>query len=187
MATLPSREEAWKLLTTHVRNENLLRHALGVEAAMRACAERLEQDADLWGITGLLHDVDYEECSDTTEHGHRGALILDEAGYPARLVDAVITHPLPPDRPRTDLLEKALMSVDDLVGMIVAVALVRPSRSLTDVKPSSVKKKMKDKAFARGANREAILRGAESLGLSLDEHLAVVIRALQGIAAQLGL
>ncbi len=154
---------------------------------MRACADRLGQDADLWGITGLLHDVDYEECADTAEHGHQGASILDEAGYPAHVVDAVRTHPLQPDRPRTDLMDKALMSVDDLVGMIVAVALVRPSRSLADVKPSSVRKKMKDKAFARGANREAIRRGAESLGLPLEEHLAVVIRALQAIAPQLGL
>jgi putative nucleotidyltransferase with HDIG domain len=187
MSALPTRQQAWELLHTHVHNENLLRHSLGVEAAMRACAERLDQDTELWGLTGLLHDIDYEECGDDAEHGHRGARILEEAGYPRTVVDAVRTHPLPPDQPRTELIEKGLMSVDDLVGMIVAVTLVRPSRSLADVKPASVKKKMKDKAFARGANRDAIRCGAESLGIALDEHLAIVVKGLQGIAPQLGL
>ena len=187
MSELPSREQAWELLTAHVTNQNLIRHALGVEAAMRACAGHLGEDVELWGITGLLHDIDYENCPDTKEQGHLGAEILREAGYPDGLVDAVKLHPQPPDCARGCLMEKALMAVDDLVGMVVAVALVRPSRSLADVKPSSVKKKMKDKAFARGANRDAIRIGAESLGLSLEEHLAVVIRGLQGIAPQLGL
>ncbi len=187
MNAIRSRDEAWALLMAHVSSENLRRHAIGVEAAMRACAERLGEDVELWGITGLLHDVDYEECEDVSQHGHLGARILEEAGYPAHVAEAVKTHPLPPDEPRASLMEKALMSVDDLVGMVVAVALVKPSRSLAEVKASSVKKKMKDKAFARGANREAIRKGAEALGLPLEEHLTIVVKALQGVAPQLGL
>jgi putative nucleotidyltransferase with HDIG domain len=187
MTGLPSREESWNLLTEHVTNPNLVRHALGVEAAMRACAERFGQDVELWGAAGLLHDLDYEGCPDTDEHGYRAAQMLTGVGYPQDVVEAVRSHPLPPDRERTNLMEKALMAVDDLVGMVVAVALVKPSRSLAEVHATSVKKKMKDKAFARGVSREAIRRGAESLGLPLEEHLALVVRALQDIAPQLDL
>jgi len=179
------REEALKLLREYTKNENLVRHGLAVEAAMRAYARRFGEDEELWGITGLLHDFDYEKYP--KEHPLRGAKILEELGYPQEVVHAIKAHADFTGVPRESLLDKALFAVDELTGLIVATALVQPGRSLGEVKVKSVRKKMKDRSFARGVSREDIARGAEELGVELDEHIGVVLEAMQGIAAELGL
>lgn len=179
------REEALRLLREYTKNENLIKHGLAVEAAMRAYARRFGEDEELWAITGLLHDFDYERFPE--EHPLRGAAILEERGYPEEVVYAIKAHADHTGLERKSLLDKALFAVDELTGMIVAVALVRPSKKLAEVTVSSVKKKMKDRSFARGVNREDIVRGAAELGVELDEHIGVVLEAMQGIADELGL
>ncbi len=179
------REEALRLLREYTKNENLIKHGLAVEAAMRAYARRFGEDEELWAITGLLHDFDYERFPE--EHPLRGAAILEERGYPEEVVYAIKAHADHTGLERKSLLDKALFAVDELTGMIVAVALVRPSKKLAEVTVSSVKKKMKDRSFARGVNREDIVRGAAELGVELDEHIGVVLEAMQGIASELGL
>jgi len=181
------REQAWALLTEHTKSENLIKHALAVEAAMRAYAGKFGKDEEKWGITGLIHDFDYEQHPTAEEHPAWGARLLEERGWPDDIVYAVRSHGDHLGLPRRSLMDKALYAVDELTGLIVAVALVRPSKSIMDVKIKSIKKKWKDKAFARGVNREAIEEGAADLGVDLNEHLAIVLSAMQGIADELGL
>ncbi len=184
---MPTREEALSLLHQYTRSESLRKHAYAVEAAMRLYAGKLGGDADEWGIVGLLHDFDYEQYSQAPEHPTKGGEILRERGYPEHWVRAVLSHAEYLDIPRETPMEKALFAVDELTGFIVAVALVRPTKSIMDVEVKSVRKKMKDKAFAAAVSREDIARGAEALGIPLDEHIGNVVEAMQGIAGELGL
>ena len=179
------REAALKLLREYTKNENLVKHALAVEAALRAYARRFDADEELWGIAGLLHDFDYEKYPN--EHPLKGAALLEQLGYPPEVVHAVRAHADFTGVRRESSLDKALFAVDELTGLLVAAALVQPGKRLAEVKVSSVRKKMKDKSFARGVNREDLIKGAEELGVNLDEHIGSVLAAMQGIAAELGL
>ncbi|HIE50256.1 MAG TPA: HDIG domain-containing protein [Armatimonadetes bacterium] len=183
------REEAWQLLTEYTQNEGLRKHALAVEACLRAYARKFGEDEEKWGITGLLHDFDYEQHPSPEEHPLWGSRILRERGYPGEVIYAILSHAdyLQDQYPRRNLLDKALYAVDELTGFVTAVALVRPNKDLREVTVKSVKKKFKQKAFAAKVDREAIFRGAEELGVDLDEHIALVIEAMQGIAEELGL
>ena len=184
---MKTREDAWQLLTEYTHNRNLIRHMLAVEAAMRAYARRFGEDEDLWGIVGLLHDFDYEHHPTADEHPYAGAAILRERGWPEEIADAVLAHASYTGIPRDTLLKKALFAVDELTGLIVAVALVRPSKDIRDVKIKSVRKKWRDKAFAAGVNRGEVEEGAADLGVELWEHVAIVLEAMKGIAGELGL
>ncbi len=183
-----TRDEAWAVLTEHTGNPNLLKHMLAVEAVMRGYARRFGEDEEIWGVVGLLHDLDYEKHP-SREAGHPfvGVEMLRARGLDDRLCRAILSHADYSGVPRETLMEKALFAADELAGFVIAVALVRPSKALTEVDVASVKKKMKDKAFARAVNREDIAKGAAELGMPLEEHIAAVIGALQGIAPQLGL
>jgi putative nucleotidyltransferase with HDIG domain len=190
-----TREQAWALLNEYTKSPNLIKHALAVEASMRAYARHFGEDEARWGLVGLIHDFDYERyptmdgATPREEwHTYAGARILREQGWPAEIVQDVLSHAsYVEDAPRDTLLRKALYAVDELTGLIIAVALVRPSKSIMDVKLKSVKKKWKDKAFAAGANRQDIEEGAAALGVELSEHIAIVLEALKGIAAELEL
>ncbi len=182
-----NREEALRIVHTYVKNPNLINHMLSVEAAMRFYAEKYGEDAELWGVVGLLHDFDWEIHPTLEEHPLAGAPILREHGVPEEIVRAILSHADHTGIPRTTLMEKALYACDEVTGLITAVALVRPSRSLYDLTSSSVKKKWKDRAFAAGANREEIAAGAQELGIDLWEHVDNVILAMRRIAPQLGL
>jgi putative nucleotidyltransferase with HDIG domain len=181
-----TRDEAWALLTEWTTVDHLIKHALAVEAAMRAYARRLGQDEATWALAGLLHDFDYERHPTLDRHPREGAPVLRERGVPEEVVYAILSHGLD-DPPRRSDMDRALFAVDELTGFITAVALVRPTKDVREVEISSVKKKMKDKAFARAVNREDITSGAELLGVSVDEHIGVVLAAMQGIAGELGL
>lgn len=188
----PSRDEALALLREHTQNENLIKHMLAVEAAMRAYARKFGEDEERWGVVGLLHDFDYEkypnqEHRSTEGHPSVGVKILRERGYPEEICQAILGHADYTGVPRESLMAKALYACDDLTGLIVAVALVRPSKKIAEVTVESVKKKWCDKAFARGVNRQDIEKGAQELGVPLDEHIEIVLKAMQGIADQLGL
>lgn len=182
------RAATWALLTEYTQNESLLKHALSVEAAMRACAGKYGGDVEEWGIVGLIHDFDYERYP-SQEAGHclKGAEILRERGYPEHMVRAVLSHANYSGVSRETPMEKALFACDELCGFITAAAYVRPSRSVLDLEASSVRKRMKDKAFARQVSREDIVNGAKELGVELDEHIAFVIQAMRGAADALGL
>lgn len=182
-----TRDEAWQVLNEFMSNPNLIKHELAVEAAMRAYARRFGEDEDLWGIVGLVHDFDYERYPDMSQHAAMGAQILAERGYPPEVVHAVRAHNPAHGEPRTTLLDRALFAVDELTGLIVAVALVRPSKSVLDVDVAAVRRKWHDGAFARGVNRQDIEAGAADLGVDLDEHIRVVLEAMQSIAGELGL
>ena len=182
-----NREEAFELLKEYTKNESLIKHALAVEAAMRAYARKFGEDEELWGITGLLHDFDYEKYPNMEEHALRGSEILRDKGYPEEVTHAILAHNDYHNVPRESKLDKTLYAVDELCGFITAVALVRPSKKLDEVKVKSVKKKFKDKSFARQVNREEIRQGAEQLGVDLDEHIAFVIEAMKTVSDQLGL
>jgi putative nucleotidyltransferase with HDIG domain len=182
-----TREEALALLHEYTESESLRRHAYAVEAAMRAYAEKYGEDVEKWGITGLLHDFDYEKYPTPEGHTIVGAKILEELGYPEDVIYAIRAHADYNNLPRNTLMAKALFACDELCGFVMAVAMVRPTRNLADVEVKSVKKKLKDKAFARGVNREDVYKGAEELGVDLDEHIAFVIQALTRVAADLGL
>lgn len=182
-----TREEVYALLTEYTRKDALIKHALSVEAAMRAYARKFGEDEDAWGMVGLIHDFDYEKYPTLKDHPFRGAEILREKGYPDEWIEAVLGHAEHTGVPRKTLMAKTLFAVDELCGFITAVAYVRPNRQLAEVKVKSVKKKMKDKAFARQVSREDIIRGAEELGVPLEEHIEMVITAMQGISEQLGL
>ena len=184
---MPDRADAWALLNEFMSNKNLIKHELAVEAAMRAYARRFGEDEELWGIVGLLHDFDYERYPDMSEHAAVGARILAERGYPAEIVHAVRAHNPATGEARVTRMDSALFAVDELTGLIVAVALVRPSKCLGDVDVAAVQRKWHDGAFARGANRTDIEAGAAELGVPLAEHIQVVLEAMQGIAAELGL
>lgn len=181
------RAEAWALLREYTQGESLIRHALAVEAAMRAYARRFAADEEVWGIVGLLHDFDYEKWPDPKDHPTRGAEILRARGVPEEVVTAILSHAEYLGIPRTTPLMKTLFAVDELCGFLTAAALIRPSKSILDLEASSVRKRMKDKAFARNVKREDILKGAEELRVPLDEHIQFVVEAMRTIADDLGL
>jgi putative nucleotidyltransferase with HDIG domain len=181
------RSEAFAIVKEYVKNAGLINHMLCVEAAMRFYAEKLGQDVDLWGITGLLHDFDWEIHPTLEQHPMDGLPILRQHGVPEEIVHAILTHANHASVPRQTPMEKALFACDEVTGLITAVALVRPSRSLYDLTSSSVKKKWKDRAFAAGANREEIAQSALEFGVDLWEHVDNVILAMRRIAPQLGL
>jgi putative nucleotidyltransferase with HDIG domain len=183
----PDREQAMQLLTEFTKSDSLIKHALAVEAAMRAHARRFGESEERWGVVGLIHDFDYEMYPTLDLHVIEGVKILRERGWPEDIIRAVESHASYTGVSRDSPMERTLFAVDELVGFITAVALVRPSKSVMDVDPSSVRKKMKDKAFARAVSREDIVAGAEALGVPLDEHIAFVIEAMRGIAGSLGL
>jgi putative nucleotidyltransferase with HDIG domain len=182
-----NRSEALEIVRDYIKNENLVRHMLAVEAAMRFYAEKHGQDEETWGITGLLHDFDWEIHPTLEGHPKDGAPILRERGVPEEIVRAILSHADHTGVPRESLMEKALYACDEITGLITAVALVRPSRSLHDLKSKSVKKKWKDRSFAAGANREEIAEAVEDFGVPLWEHTDNVIQAMRRIAPQLGL
>ncbi|MGD0807884.1 MAG: HDIG domain-containing metalloprotein [Anaerolineales bacterium] len=181
------REEALAIIHEFIKNYKLIRHMLAVEAAMRFYARKYGEDEELWGVVGLLHDFDWEIHPDLERHPQAGAAILRQRGVPEEIIRAVLSHADHTGVPRESRMEKALFACDELTGLITAVALVRPSRSLADLTASSVKKKWKDRAFAAGAKREEIESGAQELGVDLWEHVDNVILAMRPIAADLGL
>jgi putative nucleotidyltransferase with HDIG domain len=182
-----SRDEAWALVTEHTQSESLRKHMLGVEAAVRGYARQFGEDEDDWGAVALLHDFDYERYPDQQNHPFRGVEILKEKGYPEWVTRAILSHADYSGVPRESRLEKTLYACDELAGFITAAALVRPSKSVLDLEASSVIKRMKDKAFARAVPREDLRRGADELGLPLDQHITNVIGFLRVKAGELGL
>jgi putative nucleotidyltransferase with HDIG domain len=182
-----SRSAAWELLTEYTKSESLLKHALAVEAAVRGYARTFGEDEEAWGLVALLHDFDYERWPSLEDHPFRGSEILREKGYPEWVVLAILSHADYSGVPREGRLEKTLFACDEMAGFITAASLVRPSKSVLDLEPSSVMKRMKDKAFARGVKREDLRAGAELLGLPLEEHIANVIAFLRPAAEALGL
>ena len=184
------RDGAWELLCEYTKGDSLRRHALAVEAAMRASAMRYgeaEADRDEWGIVGLLHDLDYEMFPSQDEHPYRGAEIMRAHGYPERMISAIMGHATYSGVPRDTPMAKALFASDEICGFLVACALVRPTRSLEDMNVASVKKKLKDKAFARTVNRDDIRQGVAELGVELDEHIGFLIEALRPVQRDIGL
>jgi putative nucleotidyltransferase with HDIG domain len=184
---LLTREKAWALLTAYTKSESLLKHAMAVEAAVRGYARQFGEDENFWGITALLHDFDYERYPDLADHPFRGSEILRAQGYPEPLIRAILSHGDHTGVPRESKLEHTLFACDELSGFITAAALVRPSKSVLDLEASSVKKRMKDKAFARGVKREDLILGAQELGLPLEDHITNVIGFLREQADALGL
>ncbi len=180
-----NRQEVFQTMTEYTQADYLRKHHLAVEAAMRWYARKFGQDENLWGNVGLIHDFEYEKYPD--QHPQKGGEILRELGWPENLVRAVMAHGDHLNIQRTEFIEKTLYAVDELTGLVIAVALVRPSKKLADVDVAAVKKKWKDKAFARGVNREQVVKGAEELGIPLDEHIQNVIDALKEAAPALGL
>ena len=181
-----NRDQALVIVNEFVENENLIRHMLAVEAAMRFYADKFGEDEDIWGITGLLHDFDWEIHPTLEQHPQAGAPILRERGVPEEIVRAILSHADHTGVPRQTRMEKALFACDEITGLIVAVALVRPSHSLEDLKVKSVKKKWKDRSFAAGANREEIAQAAEEFGIDLWEHVDNVIQAMRRVGPELG-
>ena len=189
---LPSREDTLALMREYTASESLRKHMLAVEGAMRAYAQKFGEDEDRWGITGLIHDFDYERFpndahSPTEEHPSEGVRVLRSKGYPEDILQAILGHAQYTNTPRESRMAKTLFAVDELTGLITATALVRPTKSVHEVDAKSVRKKMKDKAFARGVNREDVINGANELGVDLDEHITFVISAMQARSADLGL
>src|SRR3954469_23421218 len=186
-----NRVAAWGLLTEYTQSESLRKHALAVEACMRACSRKYGDGSpeaeNLWGIVGLIHDFDYEKWPSLEDHPYRGNEILKERGYSDEIRRAIMSHAEYSGVTRDSAMEKALFACDELAGFITAVALVKPGKSLAEVDAKSVRKKMKDKAFARKVNRSDIINGAADLGVDLDEHIAFCIEALKPIAKDLGL
>ena len=182
-----NRESAWSLLCEYTQSESLRKHMLAVEACMRAYAGKYGDDEDKWGITGLLHDFDYEKHPTPQEHPFVGSKILEERGYPEEIRRAILSHADYSGVKRESNMEKALFACDELAGFITATALIKPNKSLAEVDAKSVRKRMKDKAFARSVSRDDIINGAADLGLDLDEHIAFCIEAMKGIAGELGL
>ena len=182
-----SRNDAWALVTEYTQSESLRKHMLGVEAAVRGYARQFGEDEDDWGAVALLHDFDYERYPDQQNHPFRGVEILKTKGYPEWVTRAILSHADYSGVPRVSPLEKTLYACDEMSGFVTAAALVRPSKSILDLEAASVVKRMKDKAFARAVNREDLKRGAEELGLPLDQHIANVIAFMRGEADRLGL
>jgi putative nucleotidyltransferase with HDIG domain len=185
---LPSRAEAFALLNEYVTDQSLVRHCMSVEAAMRAYARKLGQDEEKWAIVGLLHDFDYERWPNRPDHPLRGAEILRQRSYPEEVVTSILSHAdyLSDQYPRVNLMDRALYACDEITGLITATALLRPA-GITDLTASSVKKKMKAKGFAKGVNRDDVIRGAADFGVELDAHIQFVIDAMKTIAAELAL
>jgi putative nucleotidyltransferase with HDIG domain len=183
----PERDEAQKILDEWVSDENLKKHSYAVEAAMRAYATRLGGDPGKWAVVGLLHDFDYQRYPDLKDHPFKGASYLREKGYADELIQAILAHAEHTQVERNTDLRRAIFAVDELTGLIVAVALMRPSKKIVDVGVESVMKKWKEKSFARGVDRKLIEKGAEELGISLKEHVEIVLGAMQDISAKLGL
>ena len=187
-----NREDAWKLLCEYTQNENLRKHALAVEACVRAYARKFGADEHLWGTTALLHDFDYERWPNdahhpTQEHPYEGSKILRERGYPEELIRAILSHADYTGVPRQSQLEHTLFACDELAGFLTACALVKPGKSIHEVEVASVRKKLKDKAFARGVNREDVIKGAQELGVPLEEHIHFCTEAMRTVADALGL
>ena len=182
-----NRSAAWQLLCEYTQSESLRKHALAVEACMRAYAKKFGEDEEKYGMTGLLHDFDYEKYPTPAEHPFVGNKILEERGYSDEIRRAILSHAEYSGVKRESNMEKALFACDELAGFITASALVKPNKSLAEVEAKSVRKKMKDKAFARSVNRADIVNGAADLGLDLEEHIAFCIEAMKGIAKELGL
>src|SRR5947209_16663087 len=181
---MPDRNDAWELLCEYTKGDSLRKHAVAVETAMRACKKRYgesDADEDEWGLVGLLHDFDYEMFPGADQHPFTGANILCGRGYPDRIIKAIMGHATYTGVPRDTQMAKALFATDELCGFLVACALVRPSRSLDDMEVKSVKKKLKDKAFARSVNREDIYQGVQELDVELDEHSRVVIDGVEQV------
>jgi putative nucleotidyltransferase with HDIG domain len=185
--SMNDRAAAWCLLTEFTQSESLRKHALAVEACMRAYAQKLSGDEELWAVVGLLHDFDYDKYPSLEDHPYRGNEILKERGYSEQIRRAIMSHAEYTGVTRDSAMEKALFACDELAGFITACALVKPGKSLAEVEAASVKKKMKDKAFARSVNRADMVNGAADLGVELQEHIAFCIAAMKGIAKDLGL
>jgi len=186
------RNAAWNLLCEYTKNESLRKHALAVEACVRAYARKNGADEELWATTALLHDFDYErwpndEHKPDAEHPFEGSKILRERGYPEEMIHAILAHADYSGVPRVSALDKTLYACDELAGFLTACSLVKPGKTIFEVEADSVIRKMKDKAFARGVNREDVRKGAEELGIPLAEHIAFCIEAMRGVAEQLGL
>ncbi|TME87995.1 MAG: HDIG domain-containing protein [Chloroflexi bacterium] len=180
-----TRDEAWELLCEHTKGDSLRKHGLAVEAAMRHFARRLSENEEMWAVTGLLHDFDYER--DPDGHPQNGKPILEQAGVPGTIVHAIQSHGDHTGIPRVTPMEKTLYAVDELCGFVTAVALVRPSKAVRDVDAGAVRKKMKDKAFARAVSREMMLKGAEDMAIPFEELTSEVIAAMSDVADRLGL
>lgn len=184
---MTTRAEALAIVREHVKNENLVRHMLAVEAAMRYYARLFGEDEEVWGLAGLLHDFDWEIHPSLEQHPQHGAIILREKGVPQVVIETILSHADHTGVPRHTRMQKALFACDEITGLITAVALVRPSKAIKDVTVKSIKNKWKDKAFAAGAKREEIEAGAREFGIDLWEHAGNVLAAMQGQAAELGL
>src|SRR6266705_5861700 len=184
---MTDRKVTWCLLTEFTQSESLRKHALAVEACMRAYARKFSGDEELWGIVGLLHDFDYDKYPSLEDHPYRGNEILKERGYSEEICKAIMSHAEYTGVTRDTPMEKTLFACDELAGFITACALVKPGKSLAEVEPKSVRKKMKDKAFARSVSRDDIVQGAADLGIDLEEHIAFCIEAMKGVAQALGL
>lgn len=182
-----NREEAFSIVQKHIQNGGLINHMLAVEAAMRFYAQKLGEDSDIWGLTGLLHDFDWEIHPTLEQHPAAGAPLLREYGVSEEIIHAILAHGIETGVPRSTLLDKGLYACDEITGLVTAVALVRPSRSLYDLTANSVKKKWKDRSFAAGANREEIEAAAVDFGVELWQHTDNIIMAMRRIAPQLGL
>jgi len=182
-----NRAGAWALLTEFTQSDSLRKHALAVEAAMRAYADRYRADPETWGVAGMLHDFDYEMHPAAPQHPMKGAEILLARGVAPEIVHAILAHADYSGFPRINQLDRGLYACDELSGFVTACALVRPGRAIAGLEPGSVKKKLKDKGFARTVNRHDVYRGAEELGVDLDEHIGFVIGALTAVAPRIGL
>jgi putative nucleotidyltransferase with HDIG domain len=182
-----SRDDAWTLMTEYTQGESLRKHMLAVEAAVRGYARQFGEDEDDWGVVALLHDFDYERYPDPQNHPYRGVEVLQARGYPEWVTRAILSHADYSGVPRESRLEKTLYACDEMAGIVTAAALVRPSKSIMDLEASSVMKRMKDKAFARAVNRDDLRRGAEELGIPLDQHITNVITFMREQADALGL
>ncbi len=189
---MPTREDAWNLLCEYTANENLRKHALAVEACVRAYAKKSAADENLWSLTALLHDFDYERWPNQEHHpseGHpsSGVPILRQAGYPEEMIHAILAHAHYTGVTRESPLDHALFACDEMAGFLTACSLVKPGKTIFEVEPDSVRRKMKDKAFARGVSREDLILGAQELGMPIEEHIAFCIAAMSGAANALGL
>ena len=182
-----NRDDAWAILTEYTKTERMRKHALSVEAVMRAAAPKYGGDAETWGIVGMLHDFDYEIHPDEERHPAAGSAILRERGVPEEIIHAIRCHAPYLHEEYRDGMDRAILAFDELTGFVTAVALVRPNKSLAEVDARAVRKKMKDRAFARAVNRDDIILGAEKLGVELDENIAFVVEALKPVAAEIGL
>jgi len=187
MTWQPDRSSAWELFSRFTTEPHLVKHGLAVEAAMRYMAKKHGEDEELWAVVGLLHDFDYEKYPTAEEHPFKGAEILKEEGYPEHVIAAIMGHAPYTGVPRDTIMAQTLFAVDELSGFIIACALVRPDKALSELKLKSIRKRMKSSAFARGVNRDDIRQGAEELGVELDDLCLDVIEALKPVAGQLGI